>query len=349
MDQTKLQQQIALYYSKLSPSMQTMFSSMKWMDTLSDISKKYGLTEEQKATLGTETTLVLLGMIDADEYEKNIAGEVAIPAESMTKMMTEIDESILKSIRPELTTTFQKNALELVEKTYGTKEKLDERFNKLPKEVQEAISESGYQKALYTIASKHNLTIDEMGALEEATTKVMLSLIHPDKYESELQSNINKPKEEIAELAKDVNEGVLKNIREILKSHWGGKEDSSSMDDEVPIPPYKKVGNEVKIEKTQTEATIYEKAGIEMVNKNEPVIHPPSMATESNKMMMKEDVLFMESGIDMLSDKLNRATVGKSVISDHSLPKMESKIPDNKPTENTSSKAHDPYHEPIEI
>lgn len=220
MNQAQLQEQIALYYSKLTPDMQEMFSSMKWMDTIGEISKKYSLTEEQKATLGTETTLILLGMIDKDEYNKNLEDEITISSESVQKMIGDIDTMLLSAIRIQLSETFQKNTIALAEEKYGGVEKLDERFEKLPKEVQEAISESNYQSTLYKIAEKYKLSINQMGALEEATTKVMLSITHPDKYEAELQASINIPKDKIAELVADVNEGVLKNIRDILKSHW---------------------------------------------------------------------------------------------------------------------------------
>ncbi|MEK7105960.1 MAG: hypothetical protein AAB895_01205, partial [Patescibacteria group bacterium] len=200
MNQTQLQEQIALYYSKLPPDVQTVFSSMKWMESLQDISKKYNLNEEQIQTLGTETTLVLLGIISLDEYERVLNNELRVEASLLLKMVKEIEESIIKSIRPQLNKVYEIHVESLIEEKYGGVEKLDERFEKLPKEVQEAISESNYQSTLYKIAEKYKLSISQMGALEEATTKVMLSITHPDKYEAELQANIDISKDKIAEL-----------------------------------------------------------------------------------------------------------------------------------------------------
>lgn len=352
MDQTQLQQQIALYYSKLPADMQVMFSSMKWMDSLQEISTRYRLTEDQKATLGSETTLVLLGIVDATEYNTYLQNEIAVPADSMTKMLSEINTSIIGTIRPQLTETFQKNAAELTEKTYGGEQKLDERFLSLPKEVQTAISESNYQRELYKIAEKHKLSINEMGALEEATTKVILSMIHPDKYEAELQATISKPKEEIAELAREVNDGVLKSIRDVLKSHWGSKGATmGTTEDEVPLPPYARIPTpETQIplppKTLDTASSIYKNSGIEMIEKKDILA---SSASETDKKISATDnILLMESGIDMLADKLNGITVSKSTVSDHSLPKMQGGTA--KPEEKTATAAivHDQYHEPIE-
>lgn len=352
MDQTQLQQQIALYYSKLPADMQALFSSMKWMDTLQEISTRYGLTEDQKATLGSETTLVLLGIVDTTEYNTYIQNEIPIPADSMTKMIAEINTSILGAIHPQLTETFQKNATELAEKTYGGEQKLDQRFSSLPQEVQSAISESNYQRELYKIAEKHKLSINEMGALEEATTKVMLSIIHPDKYEAELQATINKPKEEIAEITREVNDGVLKSIREVLKSHWGeNKNTVNSAEDEVPLPPYAKISSQeiatpLPPKVLDTASSIYKNSGIEMIEKKEA--QTPSASETDKNISTTDNILLMESGIDMLADKLNGITVSKSTVSDHSLPKMQGS--DKKPEEKASAATiiHDQYHEPIE-
>ncbi len=352
MDQTQLQQQIALYYSKLSPDMQEMFSSMKWMDAIGEISSKYGLTEEQKGSLGAETTLVLLGMISAEEYERNLEAEISISADLIQKMVGEINTSILDVIKPKLSEAYNKNNIDVAEKNYGGVKELDERFAKLPKEVQVAISESGYQAALYEIASKHKLSINHMGALDEATTKVMLGIIHPDRYEAELQANIAIPKEEIIEIVDEVNEKVLKNIKEILKKHWGGNDTEDLDDDEVPIPPYampKVVTSSTP--KASDESKIYSDSGIEIMKDadiqkpKENIVTPekeiidtkppeniPTMPMEE----MKDDLL--EKSI--IGDKLAGATSSSTSTTDYSLPKVSK--------DGVTSRQHDPYHEPIE-
>ncbi len=375
MDQTKLQQQIALYYSKLPPSAQKVFSSMEWMDTLSEISKKYELSTEQTETLATETTLVMLGIVSTSEYEKTLEREIRMPAQSITKMIADIDTLVLRTIRPELDTAYENNADDLLEEKYGGTVKLDERFSKLPKEVQVAISESNYQPTLYAIAESHKLSISSMGALEEATTKVMLGIIHPDMYEKELQDKIKISKEEISKLVSEVNEKILKNIREILKSHWGQNNTAKAEDDDVPIPPYaiSTITTQAPFKK-ETAAEVYKDSGIELVKDDKP----STPKIEEGAMSLKEDAILKSSGVGMtkeapifasenivgdtatekklldgienpvnvatsiIGDKLSGVTKSTNTTTDYSLPKV------SKPTEQASpTKPHDPYHEEI--
>ncbi len=115
MDQTQLQQKIAEYYVKLPKEAQTVFANMKWMEDLKRISAKYNLNEEQIATLATETTLVLLGIIHLNEYEKIIVSEFKISKESTDKIIAEIYISILKAVQPHLIKAFDTNAKFLAE------------------------------------------------------------------------------------------------------------------------------------------------------------------------------------------------------------------------------------------
>lgn len=208
MEKEELQQKIAEYYQKLPPEAQEIFSSMRWLETLKQISTKYGLNDQQIETLGTETTLVLLGIIHADEYEKILKNELKILENSMTKLLTEIDESILKTIRPQLEETFDKNNNE-------EKEKLDERFNNLSKETKDAIEKSDYQTKIYEIGQKHNLTVYQMGILGEATINVMLGITLPNKFEESLKE-LKLSTEKTTEIINNINEQIFKVIREEL-------------------------------------------------------------------------------------------------------------------------------------
>jgi hypothetical protein len=263
MDQAQLQQNIAKYYSKLPENLQQFFSSMVWMNNLEEISKKYYLEEEQIEVLGTETTLLLLSILHPEEYEKTLEVEIKIPKEKLDLFLLEINEKILKNIKPELEEAYNKNVMELVEEKYGKEQPLDERFAKLPIEVQEAISKSNYQNTLYGIAEKYKLSIEDMGILEEVTTKVMLNIIHPDNYEEELKSQISTKEGSLSDLVKDVNENVLKTIRDILKKNWKNEE-VKTIEDEVPIPPYAKNINKGK----ENSKDIYPGAGIEIIQED---------------------------------------------------------------------------------
>ncbi len=122
MDQEQLQQKIAEYYAKLPKGAQTVFSSMKWLETLESLSTKYNLNESQKSTLGTETMLVLLGIIHLVEYENVLEKELEMPKVQFDKMLIEIDESILRTIRPQLSEAFKKNNEVIEEKVQKEEE-----------------------------------------------------------------------------------------------------------------------------------------------------------------------------------------------------------------------------------
>ena len=242
MNKEQLQQKIAEYYGKLPKEAQIVFSSMTWMETLKDIGVKYSLNNNQIETLGTETTLVLLGIIHIEEYQKILEKELGLEKEITEKIIIEIDENILKTIKDALSKTFEANAISLAEKETPVVEKVpefDPRFMSMPKEVEEAIAKSNWKEKLYEIAGKYKLTVEQMGALEEMTVKVISNEVHPDKYEEELASKITIAKEDVSNLVKDINEGILKKIRENEKGS-SEKEKVIMNEDEVPLPPYAK-------------------------------------------------------------------------------------------------------------
>jgi len=231
MNQQELQKEIVKYYQKLPKETQEIFSSMKWLETLKQISLRYSLNDKQIETIGTETTLVLLGIIHSDEYENILKNELGLQKDSIEKMFTEIDESILKTIRPQLEETFYKNDEE-------EKDKIDKRFNDLSKETKDAIEKSDYQTKIYEIGQKYNLTVYQMGILGESTINVMLGITLPNKFGESLE-RLELPTEKTTEIINNINEGILKKIREQLVKNINqnkfSKDDESKTMLERPI------------------------------------------------------------------------------------------------------------------
>jgi hypothetical protein len=354
MDQTQLQQKIALYYSKLPENLQQFFAGMNWINTLQEISVKNNLSEEQIKTLSTETTLILLCIVSIEDYVKMVESELKLSKEQADTILAEINEKIFKDIGYEIEETFTKNINSLAEEKYGGDKKLDERFASLPKEVQIAINESDYQATLYSIASKYKLSIEQMGTLEEVTTKVMLNIIHPDQYENELISKIKIPREDISSLVKDINEQILKTIRELLKSSW---DKNSNVDtDIVPIPPYKKTINQenvlntnkeivpkTEILKTLEQTRAPEKIVFEAPKPKEGVVEilkavtPIEVRTQNKPAMVVHNIF---------EEKLKAPTISHSSVSDHSVSQISqvaNKIIDS--NTNPTAKTVDPYRE----
>ena len=115
MDKDQLQQKIAEYYAKLPPKMQEIFAKMEWMEVLKGISAKYNLKEEEISSLGTETTLLLLGIIHPDEYINFLEKEITVSEDIKVKIGNEINEKVLTMIRGDLESAHLANTLELGE------------------------------------------------------------------------------------------------------------------------------------------------------------------------------------------------------------------------------------------
>jgi len=306
MNQIELQQKIAEYYQKLPQEAQEIFSSMQWLEKLKEISTKYGLNDQQIETLGTETTLVLLGIIHTDEYESILKNEIKISEESTKNMLVEINDSVSEIIRPQLEEAFYQNDREETEK-------LDERFNNLSKETKDAIEKSDYQTKIYEIGQKHNLTVYQMGILGESTISVMLGITLPNKFEESLKE-LQLPTEKITEIVNDVNDQILKKIREeLVKNINRGKI------------------SEKEIEKQPLEIESRE----EMLKKIE---NPESIKPITNYELRiekkdKEDAITNEKNQSILGQKLSGTFQTPKTETNHSLSNINKIDPYREPTE----------------
>src|SRR5437016_6180323 len=109
-----------------------------------------------------------------------------------------------------------------------------ERLNNLQPEIRNAIMSSNYDKELYDISQKYKLSIEQMGKLELNTTLVMIGHTHPDEYRGELIEDLKLPAETVDAIVNDVNEKVMKNIRELIKQNFAKDDEEEEAFKEVP-------------------------------------------------------------------------------------------------------------------
>jgi hypothetical protein len=218
MNKEQLQQKIAFYFEKLPPSAQAVFSQMEWLQKIQDLGSTYALSPEQIETLATETTLILLGIIEGAEYANTLSQELHLPKLTLDKILTEINNSILNPIQNELTQAFEANIAENTPAAAVLETKLDERFSQLPKDIQDSISNSNYYASLYEIVTENNLTIPQMGALEECLTDAMLGKIKTNELKGAIVSRLGITEEVAGKLIKEINEKISKELREKLMS-----------------------------------------------------------------------------------------------------------------------------------
>lgn len=347
MDEDRIKNSIQERFNNLQPEIQAAIMDPNYEKTLGEISQKYNLSAQEFSELELNTTLVLIGQTHPDKYMDELSDDLKIPKEKIEAIVMEVNEKILKNIVYIIRKNFDADDTEeqiisdLPDSYYE-----EGYFAKLPKEVQAAIRESNYRTKLYQIAVGKDMSIEQMQVLEELTNKVLLNVIHPDKYEEELTSKLGLKPDIVSDVVSSVNEDILKNIRDILRSHW---EENRGLkindDDEVPLPPYAIAKPQAPktfttvIPKSaeivpKTESGIYKSAGIEMM-KDEPE---------------KEDVMR-----SIIGSKLSAPTISKPLVSNQTIPKINPVAPVTpKPLNitqpqiaNPAEKPHDPYHEAV--
>jgi hypothetical protein len=211
MDQEQLQAHIAAYYSRLPADIQEKLARMDWLMKLKEISAKYGLGSKQIETLGMETTLVLLGAVHVDEYQKTLAAELALPQGIQERLIADINTSILNDIRPGLIEAFNIPPLmPAPQAADATESKLDV----VPADVQDAMNQENYTVALGMLAQKYDLNQPQVEMLQRVIIDAMRGSIDDDKVSETLEGDLAMSEEEVEALMRDVNDRLFTVIKE---------------------------------------------------------------------------------------------------------------------------------------
>ena len=316
MEQEVIKKSIIERFNSLQPEIQQAVMDSSYENYLSEIVVKHNLTKEQAGELEIDTTLVMLGQTHPNQYEKELLEDLRLAEWKTKELVSDVNEKILKNIRDLLVKNFDEE--EMV---------FDPSFSFLPENIQLAIANSDWREKLSSITNKYKLPISQMGILEEATIKLISSEIPTEKYEEELIFKMRIPRQEISNIVKDVNEGILMSIRKLMQNTPTNNEvqiESSSVeiniDEEIPLPPYAKtitndkllISNEEKIPES------YKPTEISIENVSEPKEEPKNIVEE----------------------KLKGATISKHDVSDYSTPKVNTNGP-----EKPLPRSFDPYRE----
>lgn len=231
MDKEQLQNTIAKYYQKLSPNAQRVFSEMKWLEELKQLSVRYNMSSAQIEVLGTETTLALLGVISLSEYENALMRELGLGKNMADQLVAEIDEKILRNVRGELNNSYDQNLLDLateqgenMEENANTsnsetgvpvkiENKISENVEKTADNVTKIIMESNYKDTLYKIADENDLSIEQMGLLEEIINESFAGKISSIEFANVVKQRLGLPETKINLLVSQINEKILKAVR----------------------------------------------------------------------------------------------------------------------------------------
>lgn len=149
---------------------------------------------------------------------------------------------------------------------------IKEKFDSLPKNIQDVIMSTNYQDAMIEIGKRYNLNVEQMGTMEMETTMVMMGLTPTQNFESELMRELHVDATKGNQVVTDINTQVFAKIRESLKAMSAPKEKN-------PEPE----------ETENRDAQILNSAGIKMVE--------PSLPTRTMDIRKEE---LVENREDML-------------------------------------------------
>ena len=378
-----LQIEIDKAREKLTQESRAAIDAVSWKLIIAGMNKKY--SPIQLDILEMETELLLCGLENTKNYTKELEDGMKISRAEVGTLINELDKLIFKKIGQELENRLNGGKEKIVYKNKPFV--VDPRFVSLPKEVQEAISYSGWKERMYEISKKFKLNIEQTGLLEEITTKVILNTIHADQYESEIRSKIDLGDDKIKEMVTDLNENIFKNIKEIMKN----ASPSESGEKKIPAPPYAtKKDDVVPLPPPVFSSPPAKGAGGSEIPVGQKGSLPPDIYREikpaqkeiediisnSKDIKGKESDMYKEHGIEIITDEKFTPPDKEAGGSEIKTPPAYSHLPlagEEKPTSNiitdklfgnTTSKTtvsdyslpkissnqeniHDPYHEAI--
>lgn len=91
-------------------------------------------------------------------------------------------------------------------------------WDKLPKEIRDAISESGWDKTLKEIGEKKKLTSEEVGKLGIEVVLVFLGSTHPLDFVDALRENLGWDREKALEISEEVGAEIMQKILDRAKA-----------------------------------------------------------------------------------------------------------------------------------
>jgi len=225
-------------FNSLPESIKDIILSSNYEETLLVVGKQYQLDTEQIAILERETTLVLLGLTELENYESNLVQELKIDKTKSSEMAKRINDAVFSSVKDLLeimntpvkensSTEKGKEIQKQEEEPAPVEDELDERFAGLSDGIRQIIIQSGYYTKLYKIAEENKLTVPQMGTLEEITTGVITNSIHPEDFEKMLVKNLGLPAGTVQKIVNEINEKILGPIREKMKEVYSRPESSA--------------------------------------------------------------------------------------------------------------------------
>ena len=99
-----------------------------------------------------------------------------------------------------------------------TPQQLEERYQKLPPPLKDAVLSPDTADKIFEIGKKNGLSIEQIGILAEETGRIILGLTRPGEFAGSLKERLSVSDAVSQALAADINHEILFPLREILQA-----------------------------------------------------------------------------------------------------------------------------------
>jgi uncharacterized protein YciI len=110
------------------------------------------------------------------------------------------------------------------------------RFEELPEDVQKAIQSEDIEKKLTAIGTKHQLHIDQLGALGDETRMVMMGFVDPGEFAQGIAQQLNLDQAKAVAVANDVSTELFVPIRESMQQYMDERALQETLIQQVKTP-----------------------------------------------------------------------------------------------------------------
>ena len=212
------------HLKNLPEEVRTTVLTFNWEQKMGDLGKKYGLRVDELNTVHFETLGTTVGLFHPGDLYENLKRNLGLDDETITNLVNDINENILGDLRRRIKALsgdkrnddeeFAALATEEREDEILAKE-TTERLQKLPTEVQDILLRPDLSEQIGFLARKYKL--DPM-KFESIVSTVILCYLDPDNFKIEVASAFGLSEETAAALAKEAEEALWKNEKDIIKN-----------------------------------------------------------------------------------------------------------------------------------
>ncbi len=116
-------------------------------------------------------------------------------------------------------------------------EEVKKKLERLPKEVQSFVYSAEMAALIQQVGQKHQLHIDQVGALEAETAAAMIGVTNPAEFVQNVADALEVDEGKSAAIAKDVNELVFMKVQSVMKAPSASSAPATPTPTPQAVPP----------------------------------------------------------------------------------------------------------------